>query len=119
MGVGDDGAVHPLFATLPALDDISPLEVPPPTLPPLDPPPSLRGTAEPPPLSLRGTADPVVLPLDVRSWAAARPDMGRVATANAIPTVNSLWRVITPPRNASERTSNRVGTQQTCQPPVG
>jgi hypothetical protein len=74
------------------IDEPELVELPPPPLPPP------LGTAVPLPASLRGTADPVVLPFDVRSWADASLETGRLATASAIATVNSLWRVI----NASE-----------------
>jgi hypothetical protein len=98
-GVEEDGDTQPdpeLDMPPEPVDEPDPLELPPPPPPPL-------GTAVPLPASLRGTADPVVLPFDVRSWADARPATGRLATANANATVDSLWRVITPP-NPSDRT---------------
>lgn len=89
-GVGADVAAQPLLIMLPLEEStLDPLDTP----LPVDPPPSLRGTAEPPPPpSLRGTADPVVLPFDVRSCAAS-PATGKLATASVSATVNSFWRL--------------------------
>ena len=107
-GVEELPPVGPVFQTVasPALDPDEPDEED-----DEDPPASPPRETAPPPLSPRGTAVPVVLPFDVRSWAAAA-----VSPLRANATVSAAMELLfmTPPDVRCRRTTNRDSSNSTA-----